>query len=81
MPSEARLKKIEKYVKGNMLFAVINTVKNIFPCVLKNSPCVTAKFPVFSLSGKSENQIPCFPCAVATLNVSMLEPELDDEPL
>ena len=39
-----------------MLFAVINTVKNF--------PCVTAKFPVFSLSGKSKNQIPC---SVATL--------------
>ena len=30
-------------------------------------PCVVPKFPVFSLSGKSDNQIPCFPCAVATL--------------
>ena len=26
------------------------------------------KFPVFSLSGKMDLQIPCFPCAVATLN-------------
>ena len=25
------------------------------------------KFPVFSLSGKMDFQIPCFPCAVATL--------------
>ena len=25
------------------------------------------KFPVFSLSGKMDLQIPCFPCAVATL--------------
>ena len=24
-------------------------------------PCVRTKFPVFSLSGKSMNQIPCFP--------------------
>ena len=32
-----------------------------------NFPCVVPKFPVFSLSGKSDNQIPCFPCAVATL--------------
>ena len=35
----------------------------MFPCVTeKYFPCVTAKFPVFSLSGKSKNQIPCFPC-------------------
>ena len=26
-----------------------------------------SKFPVFSLSGKMDFQIPCFPCAVATL--------------
>ena len=32
-------------------------------------PCIKAKFPVFSLSGKSKNQIPCFPCAVATLKL------------
>ena len=43
----------------------------IFSLCLKNFPCVTAKFPVFSLSGKSKSQIPCFPCfpcAVATLS-------------
>ena len=28
------------------------------------------KFPVFSLSGKMNIQIPCFPCAVATLNLT-----------
>ena len=39
----------------------------IFSLCLKNFPCVTTKFPVFSLSGKSKNQIPCFPCSVATL--------------
>ena len=50
-----------------MLFAVINTVKNF--------PCVTVKFPVFSLSGKSKNQIPCFPCAVATLGTPHLNLE------
>ena len=31
------------------------------------NPCVVPKFPLFSLSGKSDNQIPCFLCAVATL--------------
>ena len=44
-------------MKGNMLFAVINTVKNIFPVSQKFSLCYT-KFPVFSLSGKSKNEIP-----------------------
>ena len=42
------------------------------PCVCSNFPCVVPKFPVFSLSGKSDNQIPCFPCAVATLSKSSL---------
>ena len=45
----------------------MNTVKNIFPVSQKFSLCYKQKFPVFSLSGKSKNQIPCFPCAVATL--------------
>ena len=45
----------------------------IFPVLKVNSLCKIifliffGKFPVFSLSGKSKNQIPCFPCAVATL--------------
>ena len=41
--------------------------RKIFSLCLRFFPCVKAKFPVFSLSGKSKNQIPCFPCAVATL--------------
>ena len=47
----------------------------IFPVLKVNSLCKIifliffGKFPVFSLSGKSKNQIPCFPCAVATLSV------------
>ena len=41
--------------------------RKIFSLCLKFFPCVKAKFPVFSVSGKSKNQIPCFPCAVATL--------------
>ena len=40
--------------------------QNIFP-VSKKIPRVTAKFLVFSMSGKSKNQILCFPCAAATL--------------
>ena len=41
----------------------------IFSLCLKTFHCATAKFPVFSLFGKSKNQIPCFLCAVATLNL------------
>ena len=46
--------------------------RKIFSLCLKIFPCAKAKFPVFSLSGKSKNRIPCFPCfpcAVATLKV------------
>ena len=32
-------------------------------------PCVVAKFPMFSLSGKIDIQIPCFPSAMATLMI------------
>ena len=40
---------------------VVNSLcKNIFLIFF-------SKFPVFSLSGKIDFQIPCFPCAVATL--------------
>ena len=39
----------------------------IFSLCLKNFPYVIKKFPVFSLSGRSKDQIPCFSCAVATL--------------
>ena len=46
----------------------------IFSLCLQIFPCVRTKFLVFSLSGKSKNQIPCFPCAVATLcKCQMLE--------
>ena len=63
MSSKVRLKKFEIYKKIPVL---IITVQRFSLC-LKYFPCVTAKFPVFSLSGKSKNQIPCFPCVVATL--------------
>ena len=45
----------------------------IFTVLELNSLCKNifliffGKFPVFSLSGKMNLQIPCFPCAVATL--------------
>ena len=48
-----------------MLFAVINTVKNIFPVFQKFSLCYSKLPSVFPVWKK--NQIPCFPCSVATL--------------
>ena len=48
----------------------------IFPVLELNSLCKNVfliyfgKFPVFSLSGKMDLQIPCFPCGVATLIIS-----------
>ena len=51
--------------------------RKIFSLCLKIFPCAKAKFPVFSLSGKSKNQIPCFPCAIATVIYwSVLRPSL-----
>ena len=40
-------------------------------------PRIVPKFPVFSLSGKSDNQIPCFPWAVATLDLLMAQPQIE----
>ena len=79
MLSEVRLKNFE--IKKNKHTFYFNNHSKIFSLCLNFSlchsklfslrlkifPCVTAKFPVFSLSGKSKNQIPCFPCAAATL--------------
>ena len=55
-----------KFTKRSIILVLIITVQRFSLC-LKYFPRVTAKFPVFSLSGKSKNQIPCFPCVVATL--------------
>ena len=79
MPSKARLKNFWN-LKNKQTFHFNNHSqifslclnfslchRKIFSLCLKIFPCVKAKFPVFSLSGKSKNQIPCFPCAVATL--------------
>ena len=52
---------------------ILHPIPNSLCC--PNFPCVVPKFPVFSLSGKSDNQIPCFPCAVATLNMIGLSQE------
>ena len=68
MPSEARQNFFEIYKKSIILVLII--IVQIFSLCLKYFPCVTAIFPVFSLSGKSKNQINCFPCVVATLKWS-----------
>ena len=39
----------------------------------QNFPHVVPKFPVFALSGKTDDQIPRFPSAVATLLVHLLK--------
>lgn len=67
MTREARLKKIfQKKTPMNGNF-IITQEKNCIKYILQFFPCVVAKFPVFSLSGKVNIQIPCFPCAMATL--------------
>ena len=63
MLREARLK-IFEFVNVNNHN---NHSANIFPVLANFSPVSEQNSPVFSLSGKSKNQIPCFPCAVATL--------------
>ena len=59
MLSEVRLN-IFRNLKKPILFMLIITVQ-IFSLCKQFFPCVRTKFPVFSLSGKSKNQIPCFP--------------------
>ena len=56
------------------LYVLKPTSKNdpIFSLCCTDFPCVGLKFPVFSLSGKTDDQIPCFPCAVATLLLVVL---------
>ena len=46
-----------------MLYILRNAVKNISLC-LQSFRSGTAKFPVFSLSAKSKDQISRFPCDV-----------------
>ena len=48
--------------KFSLCWELNSLCKNIFLILF-------GKFPVFSLSGKMDIQIPCFPCAVATLNI------------
>ena len=60
-------KKFEIYKKYHISCIGNQITVQLFSLDLKNCPQVTAKFPLFSLSGKSNNKIPCFPYAVATL--------------
>ena len=69
MLNEVRLEKIMLHQLMNGQF----TIKYFIFREIWKIPCVVQIFPVlhlnslFSLSGKSDYQIPCFPCAVATL--------------
>ena len=45
------------------------TIKYLIFREIWKIPRVVPEFPVFPLSGKLDNQIPCFPCAVATLEL------------
>ena len=64
------------YEAANEFFLLKITTSFFFPIpsrVIGNFPCKKrffrffGKFPVFSLSGKMDFQIPCFPYAVTTL--------------
>ena len=63
MLSKMRLEKIGVYqlMKGQC------TIKYLIFREIWKIPYIGQIFPVFSLSGKNDNQIPCFPNAVATL--------------
>ena len=90
MLSKARLKHLEilknkhtfYFNNHSKIFSLCLNVslchRKIFSLCLRIFPCVKAKFPVFSLSGKSKNQIPCFPCAVATLVAPQTETQIQD---
>ena len=49
-----------------LIFLILIITVKIFSLCLKKIPCITAKFPVFCLCGRSKNQISCFPYAMAT---------------
>ena len=59
------------HLNYKFFFFLIDT--QIFHVLVVNSLCKNifliffSNFPVFSLSGKMDFQIPCFPCVVATL--------------
>ena len=70
MPSEVRLEKKwgTSVDESAIYYKILNfwgNLENSLCC--PDFPCVVPKFPVFSLSEKTNNQIPCLPCAMATL--------------
>ena len=64
---QSEAKKKLKICEGKHAFCSDKYSQKYFPSVSKIFP-VLQQNSVFSLSGKSKNQIPCFLCAVATLN-------------
>ena len=54
-------KKFWKYVKRSMLLALINTVKNIFPCVSKTFPVLKQNSLCFPCLEKVRTKFPVFP--------------------
>ena len=70
MPSEVRLEKIgvHQLMKGQftMKYLIFREIWKI-PCVVQIFPVLYLNSLCFPLSGKSDNQIPCFQRAVATL--------------
>ena len=78
VPSEVRVEKnwdtVHLLMKGQFTikYLICREIWKI-PCVIQIFPCVVPKFPVFSLSGKTDNQIPCFPSAVAILCMSTFQ--------
>ena len=72
VPSEARLEKnwgtsVNERVIYYKIHNFWGNLENSLCC--PNFPSVIPKFPVFFLFGKIDDQIPYFPCAVATLAV------------
>ena len=72
MSSEARLNIFEILKKNHRSTFILSITVKGFSLRLQSFLCVTVKFSAF-LSGKCKNQIPCFPCIVATLNVDRLK--------
>ena len=72
MLSKVRLKEFE-IIKKHHTFHINDHSQNILPVSPIFCMC-HSKIPcIFSLSGKSENQIPCFSCVVATMGTLVLQ--------
>ena len=71
MPRGARIKiGVHQLMKGQFTikYLIFREIWK-FPYVVQIVPVLYLNYPVFSMSGKIDNQIPCFPCAVETLMI------------